>query len=172
MKDGVDRYAKFSECGRYRYLLTRTWDIRPQRGYVAWIMLNPSSAGVVADDPTVRRCMGFAHRWGFGGIYVVNLFSRVSTDPAALFDIKRPICDGSTVIVDKYIKRAARHADRVICAWGGSDARQIAYRDRCVYKMLSANNVNLQCLGTTKAGAPKHPSRLAYSTPLAPFVHR
>ena len=65
--------ADFSECGRYRYKLWRTWDdIRP---VVMFIMLNPSTADATADDPTIRRCIGFARAWGYGGVRVGNLFA-------------------------------------------------------------------------------------------------
>ena len=68
---GIERSADLSPCGNYRYSLRRLWD--EKRPGVLWVMLNPSTADANADDPTVRRCMGYARSWGCGSIEVVNL---------------------------------------------------------------------------------------------------
>ena len=47
--------AYLSECGWYRYLLWRRW--QPSAPVVNFIMLNPSTADAVQDDPTVTRCI-------------------------------------------------------------------------------------------------------------------
>ena len=70
--------AGISECGCYRYWLTRTWN--PRRATLCWVLLNPSTADADRDDPTIRRCQGFARSWGYGGIVVVNLFAYRATD--------------------------------------------------------------------------------------------
>lgn len=46
-----------------------------------FIMLTPSTADADTDDPTIRRCIGFAKSSGFGGLYVGNLFAYRSTQP-------------------------------------------------------------------------------------------
>ncbi len=75
--------ASISICGRYRYWLKRVWDSsKPTAGFC---LLNPSTAvglvdGIPVDDPTIRRCAGFAKSWGCGGIRVVNLFAIRATD--------------------------------------------------------------------------------------------
>lgn len=87
------RAAVLSPCGRYRYELTRRWAPGP---LVGWVMLNPSRADAHTDDPTVRRCVGFAHRWGYGGLIIRNLYALRATDPAALADHLDPVGPDTT----------------------------------------------------------------------------
>jgi hypothetical protein len=74
--------AELSACRTYRYRLWRQWDA--DLAPVVWVMLNPSTADESADDPTIRKCIGFAQRWGYGGIEVVNLYAYRSPDPRQL----------------------------------------------------------------------------------------
>lgn len=85
----VTSTAVFSEDEAYRYSLIREWD--PTKGHCCFVMLNPSKATATVNDPTVARCMGFAERWGFGSLQVVNLFALRSTDPRALYTHTAPI---------------------------------------------------------------------------------
>ena len=73
--------ATFSPCRRWRYTLLRRWE-PANLIVVAFIGLNPSTADETLDDPTIRRCIGFAKAWGAGGMYMLNLFGWRSTDPA------------------------------------------------------------------------------------------
>src|SRR5687768_14824465 len=79
----VERDARFSDCGTYRYNLTRLWDARLIR--VCWVMLNPSTADQHEDDATIRRCIGFSRSWGAGALTVVNLFAFRATQPRDLW---------------------------------------------------------------------------------------
>ena len=81
--------AQFSPCGRYRWWLQRCWD--PQRPPLLFIGLNPSRADAQRDDPTLRRLLGFARAWGYGGLEVLNLFARISASPAALRRCADPV---------------------------------------------------------------------------------
>jgi hypothetical protein len=51
---------------------------------VCFVLLNPSTADETREDPTVRRCIGFARSLGYGALEVVNLYAYVATDPAEL----------------------------------------------------------------------------------------
>lgn len=72
--------ASFSADNKYRQILSRIWDKGVGNSCV-FIMLNPSTATSNIDDPTVRRCIGFAKSWGYGGLYILNLFDFISTNP-------------------------------------------------------------------------------------------
>lgn len=167
MKDFIVKSALFSSCGRYRYLLSRVWE--PTRPESCWIMLNPSMADGERDDPTIRRCMGFAKSWGHGGIVVVNLFGLISTFPAGL-RVANPV--GS--LNDEAIVRAVQ-GRRVICAWGNIGGLswlrpELQHRDLDVMALLERTRTNAQCLGLTRFGYPSHPVRLAAKSRLRPFV--
>ena len=54
IKDDAPSEAIYSDCERYRYALTRTWDESGKRAL--FVMLNPSTATEVQNDPTVERC--------------------------------------------------------------------------------------------------------------------
>jgi len=156
--------AVISPCGLYRYRLTRTWDreLRP----AAFVMLNPSTADATVDDPTIRRCVGFAKREGCGGIVVVNLFALRSTDPAGLLAAADPVGPDN----DRHIREAAEQCHPVIAAWGAHgdhDLRNLHVRD-----MLGEISVGVMCLGTTKGGHPRHPLYVKGDAPLVPWMTR
>lgn len=96
----------------YRYTLRRIWDTAlPQ---VMFVGLNPSTADETHDDPTIRRCVGFARRWGYGGIIVVNLFAFRATDPRVLRGAEDPVGPEN----DQWIVWCQEEAARVVAAWG------------------------------------------------------
>lgn len=164
----VRRGALLSECGRYRYRLWREWG-DPQRR-VCFIGCNPSVADAQIDDQTIVKEVGFATRWGFGALDKVNLYPLIATDPQILVRALRANQDvfGGLRGIRAPIE-AARQAGLVVCAWGdcgGSVARATAAD---LVAALGKLGIRLYCLGRTKSGAPRHPVRLAYDTPLEVF---
>ena len=157
--DGVDKTAEISRCGCYRYVLTRTWD--PSLPVLVFCMLNPSTADASQDDPTIRRCIGFAKREGCGGIAVVNLFAWRATDPDKL-----PILD-----TDKAGPGNAEHVARtvkgrrVVVAYGAHFSAH-PFVVQPFLSLLRANAASVYCLGTTKSGAPRHPLYVRGDAPL------
>jgi hypothetical protein len=153
--------AVISPCGQFRYLLRRSWDI--SRPAVTFVMLNPSTADAEQDDPTIRKCRGFADRLGFGALNVVNLFAFRATKPA---DLKRagyqrgPECD-------EWIARAVRETGNVICAWG-SNARGLV-RPAEVIDILRGAGMKPTALRLTDDGIPWHPLMLPYDCTLIPM---
>ena len=159
--DRLDADALLSPDGRYRYWLTRDW----ARGPVAtFIMLNPSTADASVDDPTIRRCIGFARAWGMGGLKVVNLYALRSTDPKALWTADDPVGPDN----DFHLRDAAGWANRLswplVAAWGAN-----AKPDRiAVVRRLDGMN-RLTALGVTKDGQPRHPLYLRADATLQPW---
>ena len=149
----------FDDSGRYRYQLGRRWAAGGP--VVAFVMLNPSTADAERDDPTIRRCAGFARRWGFAAMTVVNLFALRATDPARLRRARDPVGPAN----DGHIAAAAAGADAVVLAWGAHG--DLRGRDRDVLALLAG--VRPACLGVTRGGQPRHPLYLPRATRRRPF---
>lgn len=154
----TERAAALSPCGTYRYTLMRVWD--PFAPCVLWACLNPSKANASEDDPSVRKMVGFARRWGYGSITIVNLFAYRATDPRDLERAGRPIGPENYA----HILAAARSADLVVCAWGQHAPRD-GLRTYAVRRLIGSAGRAAVCLGRTKSGEPNHPPMLAYDTP-------
>lgn len=147
--------------GRYRYLLWRRW---AEADSLLFVMLNPSTADAERDDPTIRRCIGFARAWGFGGVEVVNLFAWRATLPRQLAAAKDPVGRHN----DAAILEAVARSRAVIAAWGVHGA--LRGRDAQVARLLAATR--LRCLGVTRDGAPRHPLYVAAKVRAADFACR
>lgn len=158
--------AVISPCQCYRYSLTRTWRIHGtsdgQGHRVLWVMLNPSTADGSANDPTIRKCVGFAKRWGAGAIEVVNLYAFRATDPARL---REPVCEPVGPDNDVHIRAAIDRAAQIVCAWG-ANASDHGPRPAAVRRMLDEAGRTAHCLGRVASGSPRHPLMVAYATPL------
>jgi hypothetical protein len=144
--------------GPYRYLLTRRWG---RGALLAFVMLNPSTADAAADDPTIRRCIGFARREGAGGIAVVNLYALRSPKPAGLLGHSDP--EGP---LNEQSWRGALGDHRVggvVAAWGAYAPRRLP-----ASRALSAHRGSERwlCLGRTSDGSPRHPLYAPGDTPL------
>lgn len=154
----MKRTAIISDCGLYRYSLTREWD--PELGRVLFVMLNPSTADARSDDPTIWRCIAFAMSWGFGSLEVVNLFAYRATCPHALVEVADPIGPEN----DRHIGEAVDRANLVIAAWGCRGG--LYRRDAAVRPYMAA----AKCLGVTKAGHPRHPLYVKGNTRPMEFI--
>lgn len=150
--------------GFYRYRLWRVWD--PALTKAGWIGFNPSVANAEKDDATVRRFVGYAQRWGHGGIEVVNIFPRISTDPAFLHSVNlTPALDTAPFGIrgegnDEHIMDALRECRLVLAAWGGLGKEWQAEVDRVLD--LVTRFYNVYCVKVNADGSPYHPSRGAY----------
>jgi hypothetical protein len=164
---GVLGTAVFSECGRYRYRLER-FNL-PGRRTAVICMLNPSKAGADVGDHTIAKLIGFAGPLDIGRWIVVNPAALISTDPKGLLAADDPIGPDN----DAHIIEAVCEADIAVVAWGnGVELLARAYPERVehVLGLLRGEDRGLQCWGKTTKGHPCHPLRLAYTTPLEPFL--
>jgi hypothetical protein len=137
--------ATFSSDGIYRYLLWRR--LREGNNFVLFVGLNPSTADESNDDPTIRRCKGFATKWGASGILVANLFAFRATYPKDLYAFEEPVGEMN----DTWIRVASRIANRSIACWGNHGV----YKERASAVLTCLENP--ACLHMTKAGQPGHP---------------
>jgi hypothetical protein len=150
----MKKAAILSEDNLYRYQLSRIWDnTKPP---ILFIMLNPSTADADADDPTIRRVIRFAASWGYGGVYVANLYAFRSTDPKALKYADDPV--GKENI--SYITHLIGMADKVVYAWGNNQKEPT---------WLSELVQTPYCIDLSKNGIPKHP--LYLKSKLIPKVY-
>jgi hypothetical protein len=140
--------AVFSTDMTYRYQLTRRWAGGPG---AVWIMLNPSTADAMKDDPTLGRCIAFTREWDLAGLTVVNLFALRATDPHALAGHPDP-CGPEN---DDFIREAIGRASVLVAAWGAH--KLAASRAAHVLKLVADAGLEPMCLGVTKDGYPKHP---------------
>ena len=147
--------AVYSDCERYRYLLTRTWDDTGRRAL--FIMLNPSTATEIQNDPTVERCERRARALGFGAFRVTNIFAWRDTDPRGLRKADDPVGPEN----DAAIADSCPWADQIIAAWGTHGSFQD--RGLAVERLLRDMPFPLYHLGLTKEGHPKHPLYIAYT---------
>lgn len=143
--------ARISACGQYRYTLSRgSRLLHPMCGPAVFCMLNPSTADATLDDPTIRRCRGFADSWDCAGIIVVNLYALRSTDPSQLW--RHDDAVGSEN--DEWLANVALHHKSICCAWGTNAKPE---RVRKAVEIFRDCGATLMCLGTTKDGHPRHP---------------
>jgi hypothetical protein len=147
--------AVYSDCETYRYSLTRVWDPAGQR--VMFVMLNPSKATEVQNDPTIERCERRARALGFGGFCATNIFALRETDPKLM----RAAADPEGPDNQDLILAGMDWADTVICAWGTHGS----HRDQGprIERLLRGRGKPLYHLGLSKHGHPKHPLYIAYS---------
>lgn len=153
-----------SECGRYRYRLFREWE-PSRRMPILWVMLNPSTADASVDDPTIRRCIAFSKAWGYGAMWVGNVYAYRSTDPAALSTLGANEARGPHL--HGHLWGMASESALTVCAWGAHVPR---LGDETLHNISGPGG--LWCLGKTKHGAPRHPLYVKGDTPLQEWDRR
>lgn len=150
--DGIRRGAVIE--GDHRFALFRSWADVPS--WCMFVMLNPSIADHEQDDPTVRKCMGFARRWGCTGVVIVNLYTYRTPSPKALKAAGYPNHPDADV---NLLWALQTTPSIVVCAWGRHGQRG---RAREVMKLLEGQGHRAAALRINKDGSPQHPLYVPY----------
>ena len=157
----MESSAIISDDGRFRVRLFRRW--REDRPLWLWIMHNPSTADERADDPTIRRLIGFTERGGGGGFIVENLYSFRATDPRAVRAAGWPYDPDAN---NSLMASIAECDGPVVCAWGNVTELSRSYS---ILSMIRRAEKAPMCLGLTKRRQPGHPLYVPYEQDLVPF---
>lgn len=159
----MEKLAEISEDGIYRYSLERWWGEKlEKKNPLVFCMLNPSTADAENDDPTIRRCIGFARREGRNGIIVVNVFALRATDPKEIQACRDR--GGDPVGLENYsfLSEVAKKYKEVVLAWGAHKAKEASRAAEIFYNY----GAKTMCLGKTKHDLPRHPLYVRADQPL------
>jgi hypothetical protein len=157
--------AHFSDCEKYRYWLRRDWDL--SRKAISFLMLNPSTADEVDNDPTIERCQRRAITMGYGSMIIVNLFPFRMTDSKQLNTVDDLL--GDVTEADDCILRAVHVSSITVCGWGKHPLA--ASRAQTVLSKLKSANLQdkVKCLQLNADKSPQHPLYIAYAQQPVPF---
>ncbi len=149
-----------SDCGVYRYFLSRTWDWDRDASVLMFIMLNPSKATDLMMDKTVMLCTNRAVTDGFGALWVLNIFAYRETKPQYIpRDHLIAIGQHNDAIIEQKVAMLHERnndCDKIVCAWGVD--KIIKERDDTVKTILRAiPNLPLYHLGLIPERQPRHP---------------
>ena len=160
----VDR-TRFNADRSHRFTLFRRWPGGDPDNPLVVIGMNPSGADEAAGDRTVNKCCGYARRWGFGGLYMLNAMSvrlTNSTDLASIPCVNLPEND-------RWIRSIVRDASLVVVAWGNPGgvfergaAVETILRDECLASAV-------RCFGKNRNGSPVHPLYQRNDAVLVPY---
>lgn len=151
--------AIFSDNRTHRYVLWRKWQIHGK--HVMFIGLNPSRANEVKNDLTITKLIHFAKSWGYGGIYMTNLFSIIEPDSGFIKTLTNENYKSYIrTETESWLDHVWGRSEETVFCWGNFP--NIQFRAEEIIKRFGP----AMCFGKTKSGAPKHPVRLGYSTKL------
>ncbi|NOT64672.1 MAG: DUF1643 domain-containing protein [Methylotenera sp.] len=158
--------AHFSDCEKFRYWLRRDWDLALPA--ISFLMLNPSTADEMQNDPTIERCQRRAIAMGYGSMIIVNLFPFRMTDSRLLNTVNDLL--GDLPEADNCILRAVEISEQTVCGWGKHPLA--APRAKAILQKLIAANLQhkVMCLQLNADNSPQHPLYIAYSKQPIPFI--
>lgn len=158
------RRAVFDPSRLYRYLLEIIWD--SSLPVLVAIMLNPSTADEIANDPTVERVCRRARQRGFGGVIVLNAFAWRATKPEDMKRAVDPVGPDNDATISAVLERAHEGGWTVFAGWG----QHGVFRERhlAVLALCNAAGVQLMCLKISN-GQPWHPLYVSYAQDFIPY---
>lgn len=154
----IDSGAEFSPCRKYRFALWRIWD--KNLPFLMFIGLNPSTANETEPDPTITRVMRMADKWCFGGVFMLNCFPFITSDPDKL-----EIDEHSQFVNDCHLESVGKRCSEIVFAWGSFPIVKKTARD----KELIAKFPNASALVINQDGSPRHPLYVPYKVERRPF---
>ena len=154
----INSGAEIDSSRQYRYALWRIWD--NTKPVVLFVGLNPSTADEHVNDSTLNKCIHFAASWGFGGVYMANLFAYRATEPEDMKRAKDPIGTDN----DRWLMKLTKRCDLVVAAWGNHGT--FLDRSAAVKQQLGA----LNCLKQNKSGEPAHPLYQPNTSSYKPYL--
>jgi hypothetical protein len=158
--------AHFSYCEKYRYWLRRDWDL--SKAPISFLMLNPSTADEVDNDPTIERCQRRAITMGFGSMIIVNLFPFRMTDSKQLNKVDNLL--GKAAQADGAILRAVGISNMTVCGWGKHPlAAPRAQHVMALLKQVGLQN-KVMCLQLNADNSPQHPLYIGYAKQPVPYL--
>ena len=157
----IEGSADFSTDGKLRLRLDRWWAHGP-RALVC--MTNPSTAGAIENDATIRNLIRLVRALGYPGFTVVNWLPYIATNPSNLFKWRNHLLDidGSAyrAIHSLAIRLVAEHAPGAparFVAWGNL-VPDVPHTTMILRAMSCDWRHDLLAFGVTKDGSPKHPA--------------
>jgi hypothetical protein len=82
---------------------------------ITFVLLNPSTADADQLDPTLRRCVTFAKREGFGGMVILNLYAFRTEHPKVMLAASEPVGPDNDRIL-------ASATGTIVAGWGANAA--------------------------------------------------
>jgi len=161
--EGEHRKAVFSPCRTWRYHLQQVWD--ESKPNLIWLMLNPSTADEMKNDPTVERCEQRARMWDFGGVEVFNLFAFRATNPNEMASHPDPVGPEN----DKWMAEFARKSKTTLAIIGWGEHGKHLDRGRDVLALIDKHKGQVHALKVNASGHPKHPLYIGYSQESMPY---
>ncbi len=164
---GLENDAEISECGTYRYWLTRE-NLLPgtTRNHLSLIVLgaNPSKATADVDDQTILKEMKFARAWGYGRLVKLNAQAYRATDPDEMWRARRSGVDVVGADNDAHLRAAlAMPRSNVMVAWGKNSTPE---RVADIMALLDEAARDAYCWKVNKDSSPTHPLQSDKATPV------
>lgn len=159
-----DKGHVFSDCGNYRYCLWQKWD--SGNPLVMLIGLNPSTATKDKPDPTIRRVIDLTKSAGYGGFYMMNLFSFITPYPKELKKCGDPLGDNN-----KWLNEITPKCKDVVFCWGAFSVLSLHEQFKNRVDFMIEMFPDALCFGFTNGGEPRHPLMLKKNTPLVKFSY-
>lgn len=146
----MDKGAEFSFDKTHRYRLWRIWDKSLPK--CLCIGLNPSNANENKDDPTIRNLIKVLTKLGYGGFYMMNCWTYISSKPELIKTNSMNSWNTELLGVTAY------ECKEVIFCWGNFKIIKDSAKDEELSEMFK----NAKCFSKNKNGSPMHPMGFTY----------